>query len=225
MSSVSNAIVIADLFNDIVESIRATGTIDSLAVSGDITTITSVNSLIQGEAVQLDGVTYVVLSASSTEYTIRATVITANSWNSLAPFYEHGHPDEIARVLSEKDNSSKYKFQKFPLIVLYQDFEEDRSELGVYCKCSLNFAIINITKETNRTPQRYTDNFVPILYPIYNDFLKAINNSRSFISKKGIFHTKTDRLLWGRSNQNILNTAIDAIEITKMDLTVARVNC
>jgi len=58
----------------------------------------------------------------------------AAKWNrpegqpALAPFYMYGHPVEIVNELQKKSKHPTGKINKFPLIALFQDFEERRGE-------------------------------------------------------------------------------------------------
>ena len=52
------------------------------------------------------------------------------SLDSGAPYYMHGHPLELHTILEEKGHSSTLKFEKFPLIALIQDFDEENNRLG-----------------------------------------------------------------------------------------------
>ena len=134
------------------------------------------------------------------------------------PYFMHGHPVEIATILSEKDVSSVYKFKKYPAICLFQDFDENWSADSVECP-SLNIAIITDTKAEFEASERYQSTFKDELYPIFNIFIEKIKSSKHLdVRRDQITFVKTDRLFWGRNNQGVMNDFIDAIEISKLKL-------
>ena len=69
--------LIVNIFEDIVASMRATGTITNLSVASGITTVTSVNSLSAGDVVTMDSTDYILLTATTTNFTVTGTGITA----------------------------------------------------------------------------------------------------------------------------------------------------
>jgi hypothetical protein len=147
---------------------------------------------------------------------------------ALAPFYMYGHPVEIVNELQKKSKHPTGKINKFPLIALFQDFEERRGENQANeGEVSLNLIIATYTKAEYLSSQRYQVNFKPILIPIYELLLDEIVKSMYFndISFGLIPHTKTDRVYWGKqglygSEGNIFNDRIDAIEITDLNLKI-----
>ena len=142
------------------------------------------------------------------------------------PYYFFGHPKEIVNTLSEYTKSRVKASKKYPLIALFQDFEE--SVISGAVEVSLNIIIANITKPEYKADDRYTYNFEPVLYPIYNKLIPAIRQSRQveFVDE---VHDKIDRLYWGReglygSEANIFNDHIDALEINNLSLRIKN-NC
>ena len=138
--------------------------------------------------------------------------------NNEIPYYMHGHPLEIATIISEKDASNTHKFKKYPVICLYQDFDENWAGSSVECR-NLNIAIITETKVEYEASERYQDTFKNELYPIFDLLKKHIERSKYLNMYVGdITFTKTDRLFWGRNEQSVINDFIDAIEISKLNL-------
>ena len=142
---------------------------------------------------------------------------------ALMPFYDYGHRREIAQRLTEKDSAdAPFKYQKYPLIALRLDTEEDHSD-GVI-RYNLNLAIIASTEVTYSAGQRYEKVFKPVLYPIYEQFLKALGDSGLFwwdANRDEPPHTKVDRLFWGTAGaegneSKIFNDNLDAIEILNL---------
>ena len=134
------------------------------------------------------------------------------------PYFMHGHPVEIATILSEKNLSPEDNYKKYPAICLFQDFDENWSADSIECP-SLNIAIITETKSYFEASQRYEGNFKDELYPIFNILIDKIKSSKHlYMHSDQITFVKTDRLYWGRNNQDIMNDFIDAIEISRLNL-------
>jgi hypothetical protein len=134
------------------------------------------------------------------------------------PFYMHGHPVEIGQIVSEKGASAEYKYKRYPFICLFQDFDEEHTDHNV--SASLNLAIVTSSKQSFSAAERYNETFTNTLYPLFDILIEEIKKSRHMDLLPGnIKFTKTDKLFWGRSNANVLNDYVDAIEITDLKLT------
>lgn len=146
--------------------------------------------------------------------------------------YEHGHPLEIVETLKQKDKSQTYRFQKYPLIALFQDFAEVKGPIGFEREVNLHLIIAKGTKSEYKAKDRYEHNFKPFLYPVYESFLEEINREKRFqtYGSNRIEHTKWDRLFWGRNglfgNQsNVFNDFLDVIEIKNLKLKINLETC
>jgi len=166
---------------------------------------------------------YIVdLFRSISEATATKTGMTIN--------YMHGHPLEITETLTQLTLDPTAAAGKYPLIALFQDFEEVKN--GLNFEVSLNLIIATLTDNNYLADERYTLNFKPTLYPIYNEFLLRIAKSTFFFESSvgNIKHTKIDRLYWGRNGLfgnegNIFNDYIDCIEIQNLKLKVKQNKC
>lgn len=142
-----------------------------------------------------------------------------------APYYMYGHPLEIINTLAAKENNGAYKFKKYPLIALFQDFEEEKgADQSINSSVSLNIVIcVNSTIDFN-SAERYTNSFKTVLYPLYNLLLDKISDSNYVnVTRNAIPHIKIDRVFWGKAGlyggeANIFNDIIDAIEIQNLQL-------
>lgn len=141
--------------------------------------------------------------------------------------YDHGHPLEIIETLKQKDKSQTFRFQKYPLIALFQDFPEVNAGIGFESEASLHLIIAKGTKKDYKAGERYEHNFKPFLYPVYEILLEEINRDKAFLTYgvSKLPHTKWDRLYWGRNglfgNQsNIFNDYLDVIEIKNLKLKI-----
>ncbi len=152
-----------------------------------------------------------------------------------SPYYLHGHPLDIIKVLNAKDRSPTNKSKKYPLIALFQDFtEEIGTDQRITSSASLNLVIAYSTKSEYDSPQRYDNSFRTILYPLYDLFIEKLRTSGWFLNAStGLtLHDKIDRLYWGRGETKgnkavVFNDLIDAIEIQhlRLDLRITQKIC
>ena len=225
MSNRYNLPVIEDIISDVVDSIRDTGTITNVVFDSGVSTITTANSLSNGEVVVIGSLEGKIKNVSGTEFQIDGDATLEDSWKAQAPYFIDGHLLDVANQLLEKDGSvAPVKFKKYPLIVLEQDFTMDKLD-GPIARGNLDFVIVNPTKAGYTTKQRREFNFTPILDPLYSEFLQALDN---FIGI-GINSENWDvtrRYYWGSQlvEKNIFNDKLDAIEIKNLEIEV-NINC
>jgi len=229
-------VILVDIIGAVIDSMRETDTITgSVETSPGIYVIDSKNGLKDFDYITIDDVDYQVSSVSDTNYTINSDPLldfTGKTWKAKAPYYLHGHPLEIVNRLNKK-NKGVYSYQKYPLIALFQDFEEPiGDDLALYATPSPTFIIANLTRPEITADDRYDRNFRDVLYPLYYDFLNKLYENRSFLLRdpRTINHTKIDRLYWGTSagnnnERNIANDYLDAIELNNVELPVVENRC
>jgi len=225
--------ILVDIFESIVESIRLTGTITgSNEISTGVYEITSENELSFESIIEISSIEYTITNITATGFTIQAETgldFTGETWTALAPYYLYGHPKDISKVLNEKTESQEYKYKKYPLIALLQDFEENHSS-GFdleYIVPNLRIIILDYTNQTYDSSQRYDNTFRPILYPIYLRLLKGIAYSPDIRAAylEDINHSKYDRLYWGvegiqGNEQLIFDDMLDGIDININNLEI-----
>lgn len=150
------------------------------------------------------------------------------------PYFMHGHPLEILNTLSAKDRHKTYKYKKYPLIALFQDFTETIGDnMNSQGETDLHIVICTETSSDYSSTERYTNTFRPMLYPLYDLLIKHIELSKWFVNVgPGLVpHDKTDRLFWGKSglygNEGFtFNDRLDAIEIENLSLSLRlKQNC
>lgn len=152
--------------------------------------------------------------------------------NITGVHYEHGHLLEVDNTLVNKEKSTTQRFNKYPMIVLLQDFTEDQTREG-HTELSLNLVIVSNTKSDIKASERYERTFNPILYPIYDQLLDSINWNGSFFWTGDLQkppHTKIDRPFKGISNDNgniryAMSDKLDAIEINNLTLNYYDQKC
>lgn len=145
--------------------------------------------------------------------------------------FMHGHHSEITQVLTDLTQDIDASAGKYPLIALFQDFEEKKGNYFIELP-AIQIIIATLTDKNYLAAERYDKTFIPVLYPIYNEFIRQIAISTYFkeSSVNKIAHTKIDRLFWGKNGLygntgNVFNDFIDAIEIKNLNLNVKLNTC
>lgn len=137
--------------------------------------------------------------------------------------YVYGRQSQILQKLQDMNDSVSYKDGKYPMLAVYMDFPERRG-LGYYANIVLPKLIIAaLTVSTNYADIRYNENFKPVLYPIYYEFLHQLSVHPNIVQhdENYIPHTKWDRV--GTLPVGMDTTDyIDAIEINNLTLTVTQ---
>lgn len=143
--------------------------------------------------------------------------------------YEHGHPLELIETMRERSQSPTGKFDMWPCIMLFTDFDETAPVRPISYRQTvmLQIVIAYCTSPSMKAAERDTEVFTPILRPIYEEFITQIYKSTFFVvySRKQIQHKKIDRYYWGKTGLygnagNTFNDYIDAIEIQNLTLKV-----
>jgi len=147
-------------------------------------------------------------------------------------FFSYGHYADVVKELKQKDGAIDENLRnKYPLIWLVMDYVEKASKsLDVRCELpSLQFLIATPTELNQSVVERVENNFKPILYPIYKEFMLQIANSTYFKEcvVGNIMHEKIDRPYWGgggnegsNGSANLFNDTIDAIQIRNLSLNL-----
>ena len=177
-----------------------------------------------------------MLAATPYIYTMFSNIVTdVAARASVAVHYEHGHPLEIINTLRGMGKTPAFDPLKYPLIALFQDFDETRGENDrEMATVNLNLIIAMLTEHHRVASQRLTCTYIPVLYPLYDLLMTSIRFSGYFTGNPNNNadwpHTKTDRMYWGKkglygNESNIFGDYIDAIEITNLKLTIKKYDC
>lgn len=146
--------------------------------------------------------------------------------------FEHGHYLEIAKRLEILSKGSLVdKQSKWPLIGLFRDFPET-PQVGQFSQIKVTLFIAMWSEPNLSSDEREQQNFIPILFPIYNEILEQIDNDIRFqtTTVEEIDHTKIDHYYWGSQTvldkgPNIFNQWTDSIELQNLTLIVNQKNC
>lgn len=214
-------------FESVVDSIRKVGVITSTSLAGGNTTLDTVNDLKVNQTLLINGTSCKIISASPTQITVNKDVDGAINWKAEFPYFMDGHIEEINIRLKRKDDSadSVLKWQKYPLIILLQDIDYDKNKINP-SEASIDFIIVNITKQGYTTIQRRSNNFTPILDPLYNELIGMLRDSPGFRITDDNFKISR-KYFWGAVPQgkNPFNDRLDAIEVNNLNLELITPNC
>lgn len=131
-------------------------------------------------------------------------------------------------LLSLKKSSSTAAY-RFPVIGLYSPFDERKNNGVVSASVNLILAVNTLVGYTNE--QRMEVSFEKVLRPLYGDFMKALEGSKSFnVPYKGFDHTYVENFSFGKRGAldvdgKEIDEKIDVIEIKNLDLTLKPFDC
>lgn len=131
-------------------------------------------------------------------------------------------------LLSLKKSSSTAAY-RFPVIGLYSPFDERKNNGTVSASVNLILAVNTLVGYTNE--QRMEVSFEGVLRPLYSDFMKALEDSKSFDAPyNGFNHTYVENFSFGKRGAldvdgKEIDEKIDAIEIKNLDLTLKKLDC
>ncbi len=142
--------------------------------------------------------------------------------------YEHGHPQEIDEILTAWSKNPDNSIVKYPMLALFQDFEEQHvTDKNFGCEVKLELIIATMTLPNYKAADRMVNTFVPILYPLYHQFITSVISSGYFwgLAYDPPDHAKTDRMFWGRNQKAAFGDYVDAIHIQNLSLKLKKFNC
>lgn len=144
--------------------------------------------------------------------------------------FEHGHYLQIAKVIQQLSLGTTSKFNKWPLVGLFRDFEE-KNLVGVYSEMSSTLIIAKGSNPNWTSDQREELSFKSVLYPICFAIIEAMDNDPRFNiqSMEEADFTKIDHYYWGTETKldkgpNIFNEYTDSIEL-RIKFKINLLNC
>lgn len=140
--------------------------------------------------------------------------------------YQYGHLFEIIETMKQYEQDPELRYEKYPLIVLFLDIPEQYGASGGYPgECRLHMALCYGTGTTLKASERYAQVMKPILLPLYEELIRQIGSCAEFVTMGPLEHTIIEHPYWGRGGLgdhegNVFADAVDAIEITDLQLTI-----
>lgn len=156
------------------------------------------------------------------------TYFSSRAGDPFPVYFDFGHYTEVTRNLTNKEGNPQ-KPDKYPLVWLVMDMEENMGKLGVYADINMHLILAMDTEATLTMQERRDTRFLPRLYPIYARLLLELKQSKSFQASGLIQHTKIDRPYWGGQDSygngtgNLFNDNIDAIQIKNLKISVKNI--
>lgn len=155
------------------------------------------------------------------------TIVSTMTWSNKAINFKFGYWTTVANELLTDGKSPSLAAQRFPLIYLHADFEENIIDYRTI-RINPTFYIITQTEVKYNIDQRFELIYKPCLYQIYIDFIKAIKHSgKLIVTKPEILHSKKDLFYLQNlsSTQNNLMSIVDAVELKFDQLDLYKSPC
>lgn len=146
-------------------------------------------------------------------------------------YFDYGKLREVSRKLTQKDLGVTTGNKKYPLIWLVMNYAETYGNSDFCTLEDITIMFCMLTEPQLTTQQRIAKNFIPTLYPIYDEFLVQIDESGYFDNTglSGYEHQKIDCPFWNedmlKGDYNQFNDYIDAIQLRKLKLSVNESVC
>lgn len=147
----------------------------------------------------------------------------------IVPYYDFGVALEVVNRLKLKSNTVEFRKAKYPLIWYLIDgsVQENVDYRKTNPREVQNVTII-ICKETKvdfSARERYENNIIPTLRPLYDLFIHHLGKSKELKSDNKLNHGYSENLFWGREGLyghegNIFDDRLDAIIIDNLNLRV-----
>lgn len=138
--------------------------------------------------------------------------------------YLHGPIKEINNKLKAATQDPDMKLLKYPLVILFQPFEEVKgTDNGINATDNIRIIIVTETLPEIFTEERYAVNFIPILRPIYEELLNqfSLDGRIEGANVSLIQHTKVEWPFWDDGKDaNPFNDRLDIIEIKGLKLKI-----
>ena len=145
--------------------------------------------------------------------------------------YQYGEYKEVFGTLVEQgkiDGGAR----KYPLVWLWMPIVLSHGDtLGIEEVSPLRIIIARWGNNTDKTDERYCNNFKPVLYPIYLELMNQLYLDPRIISDGSgrIPHRQTDWPYWGGESPseeaNPLSDYVDAIELKDLKINLLLKNC
>lgn len=145
----------------------------------------------------------------------------------ILPYFDFGTTIEVVNRLKIKSENPTSSDKRYPLIWYLIDgsVKETVGDIRANNRIAKDVTII-ICNQTDRdftATERYENNFIPVLRPIYDALMYHMKTSKLVRSSNGYQHEYYENLFWGNeglygATGNIFDDMLDAIIIKGLDL-------
>ena len=144
--------------------------------------------------------------------------LTAYDSNITNVNYLYGPPKEMINTLTDWTKLNGKDKDKYPVVMLFQSFQETVTDVTID---AANVRIIIARRNSDpklKAKQRYQNNFIPILYPVYEALLKQLTLHDQISTNGFIDHIKIDWPFWGGDDQQTANPFNDKVDIIELKI-------
>lgn len=246
-----NDILVKDIIEEIANSINETGSILSFTDLGtgyytvlvsNIQSLTNKDYITISDTTNFNGANYKISNINVGANTFRIQKTTGfatetGTWTANKPYFICSHVLTCANILKEKDKTDTYKFQKYPLIFLVDEIENQvNRELtnNSYITTSIKILFlytIDYNKTSNEPETQYKNIIKPILLPLKESFIVAMENSPKVVGNKINYsyqiHTNYGLSSTYGNESNIFPDWLACIEVTIPEVKIYKqfLNC
>lgn len=135
----------------------------------------------------------------------------------------------LREIVDNLNSLTQVNAGKYPLIALIEPFPQQKGISQIEARLKLRFLIATYTSRELKADERLELNFKPILFPVYDAFIREIKHSEYFRTEE-IKHTLVNHFEIGKEtlegyDGSVFNDHIDAIELKDMELDIKNKQC
>lgn len=142
---------------------------------------------------------------------------------------DFGPADEMKQGLADLSKSD-HRAEKWPFVGLFRPYDTI-SGRGEYDSVRITLLIAMFTTPDWKSRDRQTNNFEPILLPIYRELMRQIRRSKFFVvmdPARDMPHRMIEHDYFGRKRgddrNKLFHDYVDAIEIRDLELKLSKSN-
>lgn len=138
--------------------------------------------------------------------------------------YQYGYIKELNETLIQWSKEPETDIKRYPLVWLSQPFNIDRSVnvINFFGVADVDLFIINKTDKSWKAKDRMTNNYKPIIYPIYRQLMIELDNHVAISTEYGRrTHNFFDFYYWGNDQQTAIT---DIVDCSKLSGTILKIN-
>lgn len=140
--------------------------------------------------------------------------------------YQYGYVTELNETLNEWSKNPTDRALKFPLVWLAQPFPIKHDSVEYFGRATVDLFIFNRTDQKLKAEKRMTNNFKPVIYPVYNELIEQLSMHPTFMMQddSAIKHETTDRYFWDGIN-SVMTDIVDWMYIKGIEIIIRNKGC